>query len=122
MQTRRVKRHAWFRLKFVSFLKIFLGKIYILKKCLKYSYCTRENIFAYISNKKHTPIYPCLHFEYSISSVRRQKGLTGYCFKYTDRPFCLQANDLSWSQAGTILGRCHKKPSQTIFCKPSAFF
>ena len=28
------------------------------------------------------------------SSARRQKGLTGYCFKYIDRPFCLQANDL----------------------------
>ena len=27
------------------------------------------------------------------SSVWRQKGLTGYCFKYTDRPFCLQTND-----------------------------
>ena len=23
------------------------------------------------------------------SSAWRQKGLTGYCFKYIDRPFCL---------------------------------
>ena len=28
------------------------------------------------------------------SLVRRQKGLTGYCFKYTDRPFCLRADKL----------------------------
>ena len=27
-------------------------------------------------------------------SVWRQKGLTGYCFKYIDRPFCLRADDL----------------------------
>ena len=31
---------------------------------------------------------------YLISFVRRQKGLTGYCFKYTDRPFCLRASDM----------------------------
>ena len=30
----------------------------------------------------------------SISLVWRQKGLTGYCFKYTDKPLCLQADDL----------------------------
>ena len=30
-----------------------------------------------------------------ISSARRQKGLTGFCFKYIDRPFCLQTNDLN---------------------------
>ena len=29
------------------------------------------------------------------SSVWRQKGLTGYCFKYIDRPFCLQAYVIS---------------------------
>ena len=28
-----------------------------------------------------------------ISSVRRQKGLTGYCFTYIDRPFCLRTDD-----------------------------
>ena len=28
------------------------------------------------------------------SSVWRQKGLTGYCLKYVDRPFCLQADVL----------------------------
>ena len=26
-------------------------------------------------------------------SARRQKGLTGYCFKYIDRPFCLQTDE-----------------------------
>ena len=29
-----------------------------------------------------------------ISSVSRQKGLTGYCFKYIDRPFCLKAYNM----------------------------
>ena len=29
-----------------------------------------------------------------ISLVQRQKGLTGYCFKYIDRPFCLQTDDV----------------------------
>ena len=29
----------------------------------------------------------------TILSAWRQKGLTGYCFKYTDRPFCLQVDD-----------------------------
>ena len=28
-----------------------------------------------------------------ITSARRQKGLTGYCFKYIDRPFYLQTDD-----------------------------
>ena len=28
------------------------------------------------------------------SSVRRQKGLPGYCFKYTDRYFCLRTDDM----------------------------
>ena len=27
---------------------------------------------------------------HSSSSAQRQKGLSGYCFKYVDRPFCLQ--------------------------------
>ena len=31
----------------------------------------------------------------SLSSARRQKGLTGYCFKYIDRPFCLQTDTVS---------------------------
>ena len=26
------------------------------------------------------------------SQEQKQKGLTGYCFKYIDRPFCLRAN------------------------------
>ena len=26
--------------------------------------------------------------------VWRQKGLTGYWFKYIDRPFCLQTNEI----------------------------
>ena len=29
-----------------------------------------------------------------ISSGQRQKSLTGYCFEYIDRPFCLQTDDL----------------------------
>ena len=36
------------------------------------------------------------------SSVRRQKGLTGYCFKYTDRPFCLRADVLIISDCELI--------------------
>ena len=28
------------------------------------------------------------------SSAWRQKGLTGDCFKYIDRPFCLQTDEL----------------------------
>ena len=28
------------------------------------------------------------------SSAGRQKGLTGYCFKFIDRPFCLETDDL----------------------------
>ena len=28
----------------------------------------------------------------SNSSTRRQKGLTDYCFKYIDRPFCRQTD------------------------------
>ena len=31
-----------------------------------------------------------------ISSVRWQKGLTSYCFKYVDRLSCLQTDDLVW--------------------------
>ena len=27
------------------------------------------------------------------TSAWRQKGLTGYCFKYIDRPFCLRTNE-----------------------------
>ena len=30
-------------------------------------------------------------------SVQRQKGLTGYCFKYTDRPFCLRTDEMQWA-------------------------
>ena len=33
-------------------------------------------------------------YEILISSAWRQKGLTGYCFKYIDRPFCLQSDDM----------------------------
>ena len=29
-----------------------------------------------------------------ILSARRQRGLTGYCFKYIDRPSCLQTDDM----------------------------
>ena len=42
-----------------------------------------QNVFSFVVNSKLL-----------ISSAQRQKGLTGYCFKYRDRPFCLQTNDL----------------------------
>ena len=29
-----------------------------------------------------------------ISSAWRQMGLTGYCFKFIDRPFCIQGDNL----------------------------
>ena len=32
-------------------------------------------------------------------SAHRQKGLTGYCFKYIDRPFCLQTDDVTINTA-----------------------
>ena len=35
----------------------------------------------------------------SSSSAQRQKGLTGNCFKYIDRPFCLQTDILDWKGA-----------------------
>ena len=31
-----------------------------------------------------------------MSSAQRQKGLTGYCFKFTDRPFCFRSDDVFW--------------------------
>ena len=34
------------------------------------------------------------HFAECISSVWRQKVLTGYCFKYTDIPFCLRTDEI----------------------------
>ena len=34
------------------------------------------------------------HDIFSKSLVRRQKGLTGYCFKYIDRPFCLPSDEM----------------------------
>ena len=33
------------------------------------------------------------------SSAGRQKGLTGYCFKCIDRPFCLQTDDIYYSSS-----------------------
>ena len=30
------------------------------------------------------------------SSAWRQKGLTAYCLKYIDRPFCLQTDELQF--------------------------
>ena len=41
----------------------------------------------------NSQVYLCLQQRY-ISSARRQKGLTGYCFKYIDRSFYLQTDDL----------------------------
>ena len=55
------------------------------------------------------------------SSVWRQKGLTGYCFKYTDRPFCLQTDELPTneeelyeSQADVVLW--HHMTSNPVHC------
>ena len=48
----------------------------------------------------------------TISSVWRRKGLTGYCFKYIDRPFCLWTDDFvhclrkaSWSTLSTPIAK-----------------
>ena len=45
---------------------------------------------------KHRPVnnidYRLQDIDYNWSAWR-QKGLTGYCFKYTDRPFCLWIDD-----------------------------
>ena len=38
-----------------------------------------------------------------ILSVQRQKGLTGYCFKYIDRPFCLHTDDFICSIYSTFI-------------------
>ena len=35
-------------------------------------------------------------------SARRQKGLTGYCFKYIDRPFCLWTDNLYWLKCNRV--------------------
>ena len=37
-----------------------------------------------------------------MTSVWRQKGVTDYCFKYKDRPFCLQADDDTYMQDDTM--------------------
>ena len=47
-----------------------------------------------------------------MSSVWTQKGLTGHCFKYTDRLFCLQADDVTFlhllfADTVSILGLVH---------------
>ena len=31
------------------------------------------------------------------------KGLTGYCFNYTDTPFCLQANEMTYGTAECVI-------------------
>ena len=41
-----------------------------------------------------TPHNGCQIADNSISSAWIQKGLTGYCFKYIDRPLSLQTDDL----------------------------
>ena len=63
------------------------------------------------------------------SSARRQKGLTGYCFKYTDRPFCLQANKLQgslrwlwtvcpyWLQLNISMRRACNDPQPTVMAQ-----
>ena len=44
------------------------------------------------------------------SSAGRQKGLTGYCFKYIERPFCLQTDVMfcKWNKS-LKLQECQKK-------------
>ena len=49
---------------------------------------------------KHSP---CRVPHYT-SSAWRQKGLTGYCFKYIDRPFCLRTGGMTLS---AICKSCH---------------
>ena len=50
------------------------------------------------------------------SSVRRQKGLTGYCFKYIDRHFCLQAYEINQgSQPGSLIPMKHAQCFQFCF-------
>ena len=34
------------------------------------------------------------HIHTNTSSAWRQKDLTGYCFNYIDRPFCLRTDDM----------------------------
>ena len=55
-------------------------------------------VYMHTKNNKHDncPLRACMYkcFEYIMSSAWRQKGLTGYCFKYTDRPFCLRTNNV----------------------------
>ena len=49
-----------------------------------------------------------LFFQNTVSSTRRQKVLTGYCFKYIDRPFCLRTDGLCHACFITItLRRLH---------------
>ena len=49
-----------------------------------------NRLFADVSRAHCVPVL-CSNI---ISAARRQKGLTGYCFKYIDRPFCLRTGDL----------------------------
>ena len=46
-------------------------------------------------------------FEMICTSARIQKGLTGYCFKFIDRPFCLRTDV-------KVTERQHKKVSDKI--------
>ena len=45
-----------------------------------------------------------------ISSPWRQKDLTGYCFNYIDKPFCLRTDDLNIENA--------QNPVQNILTRP----
>ena len=45
----------------------------------------------------HVYIVLAMMYYQSKSSVRRQKGVTGYSCKYTDRPFCLLAKEVFFS-------------------------
>ena len=49
-----------------------------------------------LSHKARMACFCCRGWQYNKcnSLARRQKGLTGYCFKYIDRPFCLRTDEL----------------------------
>ena len=64
--------------------------------------CHSSSAWRPLSTQSHlTTCYASRHYAYITGRVISaegiawtQKGLTGYCFKYIDRPFCLQADEL----------------------------
>ena len=55
------------------------------------------------------------HLMSCTSSAGRQNGLTGYCFKYIDRSFCPQADDMLQAKLHVTMlhgGTCHYVPGK----------